>query len=157
MPPCLCLSSPFSPTLPRLTSASSFPTLSFLLLSGPSASSPPPLALPSGISLQKRAALWALGHIAASPLGFHLLSESSIIPFISLAATSHPTLSFRGTCYYILSLIARSPQGRATLSGLGWAFSSNPAIATVVPADTLMNLRGFPLCQAHSIRGGMAH
>ena len=135
------VSSPHTPAAPRLPSAGSMP-----LSRNSSSSLPSPTSLPrvsTSSNLQRRAALWALGHISASPLGFSLLLESDIVSFISHAAVHHPTLSFRGTCYYILSLMARSAQGRAVLATLGWAFSSNPLIATVTPADGPSNLSAF--------------
>ena len=135
------VSSPHPSSAPRLLSAGSS---SLSRGSSSSLPSPPPLPrMSTSTNLQKRAALWALSHISASPLGFSLLLESDIVAFISHAAVHHPILSFRGTCYYILSLMARSPQGRAALATLGWAFSSNPLIATVVPADALTNLSAF--------------
>ena len=116
-----------------------------------SPSSPSPSASSSSFSspssfsnLQKRAALWALGHVSSSPLGFSLLQQfDPLVPFISFSASHHPVLSFRGSCFYILSLMARSAVGRQALSQLGWAFSADPRVSTVVPADALQSLRPF--------------
>ena len=87
-------------------------------------------------NLQKRAALWSLGHIASTSLGLSLLPPD-ILSFISTSAVSHPTLSFRGTCYYLLSLITRSPAGRATLERLGWQMSTNAGVGVVVPGEKM--------------------
>ena len=107
----------------------------------PSLSSPPP-SLPSSSNLQKRAALWSLGHIASTSLGLSLL-PTDVISFISTSALSHPTLSFRGTCYYLLSLITRSPAGRATLERLGWVMSTNPGVGVVVPGERMEGGKEF--------------
>ena len=97
---------------------------------------------PTTSNLQKRAALWSLGHIASTSLGL-LLLPPDIIHFIFTSALSHPTLSFRGTCYYLLSLITRSPVGRVTLQRLGWVMSTNPNVGVVVPSERMEGGKEF--------------
>jgi rapamycin-insensitive companion of mTOR len=67
--------------------------------------------LPS--SIQKRAALWALGQVGSSALGFNLLASSDIVEHISGQAKRCHTLSMRGTCFYILGLLSRTELARS--------------------------------------------
>lgn len=85
--------------------------------------------------LEQRAALWALGHIGSTAIGFELLSETNIVELISHQAMTCPTLSMRGTCFYILGLLSRSDPGRAKLSSLGWQFSPQAEAGVIVPVD----------------------
>merc|ERR1712151_1161 len=41
----------------------------------------------------------------------------------------------RGTCFYILGLLAKTSIGRYTLDHLGWDFPLNPNLAIAVPKD----------------------
>ena len=99
-------------------------------------------SLSASAALQKRAALWSLGHIASTALGLSLLPPD-LLSFISTSAVSHPTLSFRGTCYYLLSLVTRSPAGRATLERMGWQQSTNPQVGVVVPGERMEGGKDF--------------
>lgn len=74
---------------------------------------------PHPSSIQKRAALWALGQIGSSPLGFNLLMETDIVEYVSDQAKNCHTLSMRGTCFYILGLLSRSEKARHRLANLG--------------------------------------
>jgi len=86
-------------------------------------------------SIEKRAALWAVGQIGSSVYGWELLSETDIVTYISDQAKACQTLSMRGTCFYILGLLSRIDKGRDALSKLGWSFSPNPSVAVVIPSD----------------------
>jgi len=86
-------------------------------------------------SIEKRAALWAVGQIGSSVYGWELLSETDIVAYISEQAKTCQTLSMRGTCFYILGLLSRIDKGRDALSKLGWSFSPNASVAVVIPAD----------------------
>lgn len=79
----------------------------------------------------KRAALWALGHVGSSVPGFRLLAETSVIQYVSQQALSCPTLSMRGTCFYILGLIAQTHAGRSYLDALGWDCTLDDILVSV--------------------------
>jgi hypothetical protein len=87
-------------------------------------------------TLDRRAALWAIGQIGSSAAGFELLQRSDIVEFISHQAKHCPTLSMRGNCFYILGLLARSDRAREKLSELGWSFAPHPHVCAVVPASS---------------------
>lgn len=71
----------------------------------------------------QRGALWAVAHAASTPLGFRLIHnhiDPQFVPFVSHQAMYGTTLSIKGSCFYVLSLIGRTLHGRALLSTLGW-------------------------------------
>ncbi|CAH0477092.1 unnamed protein product [Peronospora belbahrii] len=76
----------------------------------------------ASVPLEKRAALWALGHVSATPRGYDLLSHypQDFVEMIVKLATDSPLISIRGTCFFVLGLLARSPAGRRHLARLGW-------------------------------------
>lgn len=91
-------------------------------------------------SLEKRAALWALGHIGSSSAGFHMLQQTlpGLVAYISEQAIACTTLSMRGTCFYVLGLLGRSPAARSYLSSLGWCFSPYPGSCITIPSPVPM-------------------
>ncbi|RLN57964.1 hypothetical protein BBJ28_00005507 [Nothophytophthora sp. Chile5] len=76
----------------------------------------------ASVPLEKRAALWALGHVAATASGYDLLMHYArdVVDLIAKLATDSPLVSIRGTCFFVLGLLARSPAGRRHLARLGW-------------------------------------
>eukprot|EP00644_Phytophthora_capsici_P000058 jgi/Phyca11/559789/estExt2_Genewise1.C_PHYCAscaffold_40097 len=76
----------------------------------------------ASVPLEKRAALWALGHVSATPRGYDLLNHyaQDFVDMIVKLATDSPLVSIRGTCFFVLGLLARSPAGRRHLARLGW-------------------------------------
>ena len=89
----------------------------------------------SAASLEKRAALWAIGHIGSTNFGFQLIQQQApdLIPYISRQAVRCSTLSMRGTCFYVLGLLGRSSVGQSFLANLGWAFSPFPGGCIAIP------------------------
>uniref|UniRef100_UPI00358F50D2 rapamycin-insensitive companion of mTOR isoform X3 n=1 Tax=Myxine glutinosa TaxID=7769 RepID=UPI00358F50D2 len=67
-----------------------------------------------------KAALWGLGHIGASPWGVTMLAETALLPDIADLARTCPVLSVRGTCLYVMGLVASTQQGCDALRPLGW-------------------------------------
>jgi hypothetical protein len=86
-------------------------------------------------SIQKRAALWAIGHIGSTAGGFALLEEGDIVRYISDQANNCSTLSMRGTCFYILGLLSRTTRAREVLAKMNWDFSPNPQAGIVIPTN----------------------
>ncbi|XP_062509189.1 rapamycin-insensitive companion of mTOR-like [Corticium candelabrum] len=70
--------------------------------------------------LDKKAAIWALGHIGTSHWGVQLLQNQYVIEQLVEVAETSPVLSIRGTAFYALSLIARTKLGSNRLHELGW-------------------------------------
>ncbi|KAM6304633.1 rapamycin-insensitive companion of mTOR isoform 2-T2 [Podargus strigoides] len=69
---------------------------------------------------QLKAALWALGNIGSSNWGLNLLQEENVIPDIMVLAQHCEVLSVRGTCVYVLGLIAKTKQGCDILKHHNW-------------------------------------
>ncbi|XP_055488041.1 rapamycin-insensitive companion of mTOR isoform X1 [Leucoraja erinacea] len=69
---------------------------------------------------QLKAALWALGNIGSSNWGLNLLQEENVIPDIIVLAQTCETLSVRGTCLYVLGLLAKTKQGCDILKQHNW-------------------------------------
>ncbi|NXF05031.1 RICTR protein, partial [Smithornis capensis] len=69
---------------------------------------------------QLKAALWALGNIGSSNWGLNLLQEENVIPDIMALAQHCEVLSIRGTCVYVLGLIAKTKQGCDILKHHNW-------------------------------------
>ena len=70
--------------------------------------------------LQLKAALWAIGNVGASYFGFQLIVESHLIPIIVKLAAEASVISIRGTCFYVLGLLASTEDGADYLKKLGW-------------------------------------
>ncbi|GAB5362804.1 hypothetical protein AAMO2058_000830100 [Amorphochlora amoebiformis] len=89
-------------------------------------------------AIEQRTALWSIGQIGSSETGFRLLTKQKInvIKHISKMAMKCPTLSMRGTCFYIMGLLSRTPSARRMLYDLGWRFSPNAEVGIVIPKDT---------------------
>ncbi|WFD29183.1 hypothetical protein MSPP1_000188 [Malassezia sp. CBS 17886] len=76
---------------------------------------------------RRKAALWALGHIGASPFGFALLDEQLVVPQIAELAATAPILSIRATCFYAMGLLASAPAAAAVFPAHGWAAAQTPS------------------------------
>ncbi|XP_064476967.1 rapamycin-insensitive companion of mTOR-like [Ornithodoros turicata] len=76
--------------------------------------------------LQLKAALWTLGNVATSSSGFALLMEADVISVIAELAQEAPVYSIRGTCFYVLCLMATTPGASSVLSSLGWESVQHP-------------------------------
>ncbi|XP_074598789.1 rapamycin-insensitive companion of Tor [Brevipalpus obovatus] len=70
--------------------------------------------------LQLKAALWAIGSVGASSPGFKLVSGFEIIPSILDLASKASVLSIRGTCFYVLGMLASTENGADHLKEFGW-------------------------------------
>ncbi|XP_030048917.1 rapamycin-insensitive companion of mTOR [Microcaecilia unicolor] len=69
---------------------------------------------------QLKGALWALGNIGSSNWGLNLLQEENVIPDIMALAQHCEVLSVRGTCVYVLGLLAKTKQGCDILKQHNW-------------------------------------
>lgn len=89
------------------------------------------------VPLEKRAALWALGHIAASSRGYDLIHHYAhdVLDLIVKLTTDSPLVSIRGTCFFVLGLISRSSSGRRDLSRLGWNAANVSLSSISVPQN----------------------
>lgn len=91
----------------------------------------------ASVPLEKRAALWALGHVAATSRGYDLIYHYAhdVLDMIVKLATDSPIVSLRGTCFFVLALVARSSAGRRNLSRLGWDTASDMGCSISVPQN----------------------
>ncbi|RCH97274.1 hypothetical protein CU098_004610, partial [Rhizopus stolonifer] len=69
---------------------------------------------------QLKAVLWALGNIGATKNGLPFLEEEDIVKDIVNLAENSQILSLKGTCYFVLGLIAKTQQGVEMLGEIGW-------------------------------------
>ncbi|CAN8003661.1 unnamed protein product [Ixodes hexagonus] len=70
--------------------------------------------------LRLKASLWTVGHVGTSPEGFALVSEADVLPAIVRMAQDAPVFSIRGTCFYVLCLLATTADAVESLASLGW-------------------------------------
>ncbi|XP_002741655.1 rapamycin-insensitive companion of mTOR-like [Saccoglossus kowalevskii] len=70
--------------------------------------------------LNLKAAIWGLGHIGSSIWGLKLLLQEEIIADIIRLAEECEIYSIRGTCFYVLGMIAKTKNGADLLRSLGW-------------------------------------
>jgi len=87
-----------------------------------------PLLLP----LERRAYLWALGHVGSSVTGLQLLEKYDIIPKIVNLVEKAESLSVRGTCFYVLGLMTTTEKGQLMLEELGWQKANQRCVAVPV-------------------------
>ncbi|KAI9096093.1 Rapamycin-insensitive companion of mTOR, N-term-domain-containing protein [Phlyctochytrium arcticum] len=70
--------------------------------------------------LQLKGVLWTVGNIGAQKTGLPFLLEEDIIRHIVDIAKNSPIITLKGTCYYVIGLIAKTPAGVELLEDLGW-------------------------------------
>jgi len=70
--------------------------------------------------LKKRASLWCLGHIGRTKRGISLLTQRKLILELVKMAEQSEHLSMRGTCLYILNLLATTIEGSLELEKCNW-------------------------------------
>lgn len=69
---------------------------------------------------QLKSAIWAVGHIGSTAGGLPLLEDDEIVEHIVNIAEQSQVLSVRGTCFFVLGLIASTVQGSDLLEDYGW-------------------------------------
>jgi hypothetical protein len=86
---------------------------------------------PAG-SLLQRAAVWALAHIASSPVGYDLVSAVSVplVPTLVRWAETCKQPLLRTTAFLALPLAVMSPAGLAALRDLDWLPAFSPTSGT---------------------------
>ncbi|OUM70128.1 hypothetical protein PIROE2DRAFT_37632, partial [Piromyces sp. E2] len=70
--------------------------------------------------LKLKSVLWAVGHIGSTRNGIRFLIEEGIIKHIIKLAENSTILSIKGTCFFILGLIANTSKGCIILKEYGW-------------------------------------
>ncbi|XP_068727211.1 rapamycin-insensitive companion of mTOR-like isoform X1 [Montipora capricornis] len=70
--------------------------------------------------LKLKAALWALGHVGSTNWGINFLVEEAIIAEMVHLAVDCGNFAIRGTCYYVLGLIAKTREGADILREQEW-------------------------------------
>ncbi|KAL7752498.1 hypothetical protein RI367_002032 [Sorochytrium milnesiophthora] len=80
----------------------------------------PTLASSETVMRKIKAAMWAVGAIGSTKLGFHLLEQTSLVPLLIDVARRTETISIKGTCFHVLGLISKCPKGWEALHELGW-------------------------------------
>jgi rapamycin-insensitive companion of mTOR len=91
---------------------------------------------PDSTLIQKRAALWALGHIGANENGIRLIIEADLVQPIIHLAESADFLSLRGTCIYIIGMLSNTQSGKHAIVKYDWIASKTKGINSVcLPRD----------------------
>lgn len=105
----------------------------------------------ASVPLEKRAALWAIGHIAATSRGYDLIHHYAhdVLDLIVKLTTDSPLVSIRGTCFFVLGLISRSSTGRRDLSRLGWN-AANVSLSSISVPQNCNSLFVWPRPPASS-------
>lgn len=70
--------------------------------------------------VEVKAALWAVGHVGSTRLGWRLIDESHIISDVVRIASECAVLSIRGTAFYTLCLLSMTEAGISQLRDHGW-------------------------------------
>ena len=98
---------------------------------------------PDSSLIQKRAALWALGHIGTNQHGITLIQENDLVQPIVNLAESAEFLSLRGTCIYIIGMLSNTTEGKKELLQYDWIASRTKSVTSVcLPKnpETLFNI-----------------
>ncbi|KAL8025270.1 putative armadillo-like helical, rapamycin-insensitive companion of mTOR domain, Pianissimo family [Plasmopara halstedii] len=100
----------------------------------------------ASVPLEKRAALWALGHVSATPRGYDLLNHyaQDFVEMIVKLATDSPLVSIRGTCFFVLGLLTRSTAGRRHLARLGWEAPRDASRTSIAVPQNCTSLFMWP-------------
>lgn len=98
-----------------------------------------------------KGAIWAVGHIGSSVNGLKLLEPMQTVEALVKLAETSSVLSVKGTSFYALGLISRTPEGAAILEDLGWesAISSRGAEGLAIPTRPHLFL-SVPLWETRS-------
>lgn len=85
-----------------------------------------------------KSVLWAVGNIGANELGLPFLEGEDLVSQIVEIAEGSRVLSVRGTCFFVLGLIASTSSGAEALQDYGWQSVCTPLGAPMglcVPDD----------------------
>ncbi|CAI2163170.1 13482_t:CDS:10 [Funneliformis geosporum] len=72
------------------------------------------------VIMKLKSVLWAVGNIGSSRSGLQFLEEENIVKDIVYIAENSAVLSLKGTCYFVLGLIAKTASGVEILEELNW-------------------------------------
>lgn len=102
--------------------------------------SPPEDLNYSEVSLLKfKAALWIIGHVGSSPLGYQLFGDSrELLRLVTGFARDGLVLSLRGTAFYVIGLLGSTSEGADELREFGWIVQSDDVIALPVSLDLIL-------------------
>ncbi|KAF8918988.1 Rapamycin-insensitive companion of mTOR, N-term-domain-containing protein [Mucidula mucida] len=90
------------------------------------------------IIMKLKSILWAIGNVGATEGGLSFLEEEEIIPHVLDIANNSPIPSIRGTCFFVLGLIASTSQGAEVLDDYEWEATLSPqgqAVGLCIPLD----------------------
>lgn len=109
--------------------------------------------------VERKNALWSLGHIASSDLGYTTIDkvDTSFVEWVISQALTHQIYSYRCTFFYVLGLISRSTCGLKRLRVLKWEcspLSSDTAIAFPVDMSLMFQLSATTKDNASSKKSG---
>lgn len=98
--------------------------------------------------LERRAAIWAVGHIASSETGYHFLESQNIVQLFINLISSDTDLGTKGTCFYVLGMMAGLPQVRSELEDHRWTCPGDKDTRIALPRNVhespLFALTSYP-------------
>jgi hypothetical protein len=73
--------------------------------------------------IERRAAIWALGHVASNESGWTFLQPLNVAQLLAdIVNSTSADLCTKGTCFYVLGMMSSLPQVRQSLAEIGWEF-----------------------------------
>jgi hypothetical protein len=105
-------------------------------------------------SLDMRSALWSLGHIGATELGYGAIvtTDPMFIEWCLENISSCPNFSLRGTFFYVVGLLSRTVRGSRKLAQSQWdcaPLGGNSAVA--FPRNPSVLFKQLPASAAHDM------
>lgn len=87
-----------------------------------------------------KSTLWAVGNIGATEGGVPFLEAEGVVANIVQVAHSSTVYSLRGTCYFVLGLIATTQQGAELVEDQGWITSAHNSVGYCIPPLSLLDV-----------------
>ncbi|QPG76924.1 hypothetical protein FOA43_004318 [Brettanomyces nanus] len=92
--------------------------------------------------LELKSVLWAIGNISVSEYGINLLEMSGLVEDIHCITENSVNLSLKGSCFFIMGLVAQTDQGSEILDDLGW-YATRSSLGVNLPICLPRDFAGF--------------
>jgi len=102
----------------------------------------------------RRAAIWAIGHIGVSEHGIEFLEKYDIVQYLAKLTQTAPWLSIRGTCYYVLGMISLSTRGQEILEQLDWVCPKKRNVCVPKDVSTILDVYNYGFKGSPALVGG---
>lgn len=89
--------------------------------------------------LKFKAALWIIGQVGSSEVGYQVLENSrELVKKITELARSATVLSLRGTAFYVLGLLGSTEEGAEEMKEYGWIVQKQSKVALPLDLDLIL-------------------